>query len=43
MDATAEIGRSTGDFGIRVRALRDGMGLSLRELSDRSGVSAPML
>jgi transcriptional regulator with XRE-family HTH domain len=30
-------------FGTRVRTLRDGMDLSLRELSDRSGVSAPML
>jgi len=30
-------------IGARVRALRDGMGLSLRELAERSGVSAPML
>jgi transcriptional regulator with XRE-family HTH domain len=29
--------------GARVRALRDGIGLSLRDLADRSGVSAPML
>jgi transcriptional regulator with XRE-family HTH domain len=29
--------------GPRVRALRDAMGLSLRDLADRSGVSAPML
>src|SRR6478672_9184750 len=29
--------------GQRVRALRDAMGLSLRELATRSGVSAPML
>jgi transcriptional regulator with XRE-family HTH domain len=29
--------------GPRVRALRDGMGLSLRDLAERSGVSAPML
>jgi XRE family transcriptional regulator, regulator of sulfur utilization len=29
--------------GPRVRALREGMDLSLRELADRSGVSAPML
>ena len=29
--------------GPRVRALRDSMGLSLRELAVRSGVSAPML
>jgi XRE family transcriptional regulator, regulator of sulfur utilization len=33
-------GRSFGD---RVRRLRDGMDLSLRDLADRSGVSAPML
>jgi transcriptional regulator with XRE-family HTH domain len=29
--------------GPRVRALREAMGLSLRDLSERSGVSAPML
>jgi transcriptional regulator with XRE-family HTH domain len=29
--------------GPRVRSLRDGMGLSLRDLAERSGVSAPML
>src|SRR3712207_3801210 len=29
--------------GSRVRALREGMALSLRELSERSGVSTPML
>jgi transcriptional regulator with XRE-family HTH domain len=29
--------------GPRVRALREGMGLSLRELAERTGVSAPML
>jgi XRE family transcriptional regulator, regulator of sulfur utilization len=29
--------------GARVRALRDAMGLSLRDLAERSGVSAPML
>jgi transcriptional regulator with XRE-family HTH domain len=29
--------------GDRVHALRDAMGLSLRELAERSGVSAPML
>jgi transcriptional regulator with XRE-family HTH domain len=29
--------------GPRVRALREGMGLSLRDLADQSGVSAPML
>ena len=30
-------------LGPRIRALRDGLGLSLRELAQRSGVSAPML
>jgi XRE family transcriptional regulator, regulator of sulfur utilization len=30
-------------IGPRVRALRDGMQLSLRDLAERSGVSAPML
>jgi transcriptional regulator with XRE-family HTH domain len=30
-------------FGSRVRALRDAMDLSLRDLAERSGVSAPML
>jgi XRE family transcriptional regulator, regulator of sulfur utilization len=29
--------------GARVRALRDAMGMSLRDLAERSGVSAPML
>jgi len=29
--------------GPRIRLLREGMGLSLRDLADRSGVSAPML
>jgi transcriptional regulator with XRE-family HTH domain len=32
-----------GALGLRVRALRDAMDLSLRDLSERSGVSAPML
>jgi XRE family transcriptional regulator, regulator of sulfur utilization len=32
-----------GAVGSRVRALRDAMGLSLRDLAERSGVSAPML
>jgi transcriptional regulator with XRE-family HTH domain len=37
---------SNGDItaiGGRVRALREAMGLSLRDLAERSGVSAPML
>src|SRR5213076_321135 len=29
--------------GPRIKALREGMGLSLRDLAARSGVSAPML
>jgi transcriptional regulator with XRE-family HTH domain len=29
--------------GVRVRALREAMGFSLRDLAERSGVSAPML
>src|SRR5215217_9067498 len=33
----------TPAVGTRVRALREAMGLSLRDLSDRTGVSAPML
>ncbi len=32
-----------GLLGPRVRALREGLDLSLRDLSERSGVSAPML
>ena len=32
-----------GAIGERVRALREGMDLSLRDLAERSGVSAPML
>lgn len=33
----------TASLGPRVRALREGMDLSLRDLAQRSGVSAPML
>ncbi len=32
-----------GTVGARVRALREGMGLSLRNLAARTGVSPPML
>src|SRR5436305_6744732 len=32
-----------GALGVRIRALREGMDLSLRDLAERSGVSAPML
>jgi transcriptional regulator with XRE-family HTH domain len=35
--------RLNGAVGTRVRALREAMGLSLRDLAERSGVSAPML
>jgi transcriptional regulator with XRE-family HTH domain len=38
--ATAE---ASLNIGPRVRALREGMDLSLRDLAERSGVSAPML
>jgi transcriptional regulator with XRE-family HTH domain len=34
---------TNGAFGHRLRSLREAMELSLRELADRSGVSAPML
>ncbi len=34
---------ATLNIGPRVRALREGMDLSLRELAERSGVSAPLL
>jgi transcriptional regulator with XRE-family HTH domain len=37
------VATENGAVGARVRALRDAMGLSLRDLADRSGVSAPML
>jgi transcriptional regulator with XRE-family HTH domain len=32
-----------GSFGGRIRSLRDAMDLSLRDMAERSGVSAPML
>ena len=34
---------STAALGARVRALREAMGLSLRDLAERTSVSAPML
>ena len=37
------VATDNGAVGKRVRALRDSMGYSLRDLSERSGVSAPML
>jgi XRE family transcriptional regulator, regulator of sulfur utilization len=42
MAATGELERQV-DIGRRVRALREAMDLSLRDLAERSGVSAPML
>jgi len=42
-----ELGRPLADpsptVGLRIKALRDAMGFSLRDLAERSGVSAPML
>jgi transcriptional regulator with XRE-family HTH domain len=51
MTATAEKAEATTvaaadpspTVGLRIKALRDAMGLSLRDLAERSGVSAPML
>ncbi len=40
---TVAAGGEIGGLGHRVRALREAMDLSLRDLSERSGVSAPML
>jgi transcriptional regulator with XRE-family HTH domain len=34
---------NNGSIGPRVKALREAMGLSLRDLAERTGVSAPML
>ncbi len=39
----AEPGAGTPGVGRRIRALREAMGLSLRDLAERCGVSAPML
>ncbi len=36
-------GAASTAVGPRIKALRDAMGLSLRDLAERSGVSAPML
>jgi transcriptional regulator with XRE-family HTH domain len=43
MNAVAERTAEAPAIGDRVRALREAMGLSLRDLGERSGVSAPML
>src|SRR5919199_3186900 len=37
------VAEPASDVGLRVRALREAMELSLRDLAERSGVSAPML
>ncbi len=41
--ATAVASPGAATVGPRVKALRDAMGFSLRDLAERSGVSAPML
>ena len=43
MPAAVVDAQPTAAVGARVRALRESMGLSLRDLAQRSGVSAPML
>src|SRR5829696_2476870 len=40
---SADESRGAPQIGPRIRALREAMGLSLRDLTERSGVSAPML
>ncbi len=39
----ATVADPSNAVGLRIRALREAMGLSLRDLAQRSGVSAPML
>src|SRR5437588_3579451 len=41
--ALAEPTSTSEGLGVRIRALREAMDLSLRDLAERSGVSAPML
>ena len=43
MTATSAPPTDALQIGPRIRALREAMGLSLRDLTERSGVSAPML
>jgi transcriptional regulator with XRE-family HTH domain len=43
LDTASKSSGATNPVGSRVHALRDSMGLSLRDLAERSGVSAPML
>ena len=40
---SAPVADPSNAVGLRIRALREAMGLSLRDLAQRSGVSAPML
>lgn len=40
---TAEVDATAPAIGRRIRALREAMGFSLRDLAERCGVSAPML
>jgi transcriptional regulator with XRE-family HTH domain len=42
-EAPATHADPTATVGARIKALRDAMGFSLRDLAERSGVSAPML
>jgi XRE family transcriptional regulator, regulator of sulfur utilization len=41
--APAPPSKDRAAVGVRIRALREAMGFSLRDLAERSGVSAPML
>jgi XRE family transcriptional regulator, regulator of sulfur utilization len=43
MSVATRTAESTPSIGLRIRALREAMGFSLRDLAERSGVSAPML
>jgi ribosome-binding protein aMBF1 (putative translation factor) len=43
LSVTTDEPYDVASVGLRVRALREAMGLSLRELALRCGVSAPML
>ena len=43
MSTSVQAANGAPAVGDRVRALREAMGLSLRELAERTGVSAPML
>jgi transcriptional regulator with XRE-family HTH domain len=42
-EAAPTVADPSNAVGLRIRALREAMGLSLRDLAQRSGVSAPML